>query len=171
MTTSLDQRAPANQWTAPLLGITSNAADRVLLLLMIAFAFLLGCQQLADADFWWQVRSGQWILEQRSVPALDPFTFASADRTWLDLHWLFQVVLAAAYAVGGVPGAILMTSAVCAALVMVVFTLRDRRWPIWLTAACWLPAVALMSRPVCATAGNLLGSLDGPLFDHPRESR
>ena len=116
-----------------------------LLLLMVAAAFLLGCQQLFDADFWWHLKSGQWILEQRSVPTVDPFTFASADRPWVDLSWLFQVTLAAAFAAGGVSGAIVMTAAVCAAAIAIVLILRDRRSPCWLVAACWLPAVALMS--------------------------
>ncbi len=120
-------------------------ADRALLLLMVAAAFLLGCQQLSDADFWWQLRSGQLILEQRRIPSVDPFNFASADRPWVDLSWLFQVVLAAAFAAGGVPGAIVMTAAVCAAAIAVVLIVRDRRAPSWLAAACWLPATALMS--------------------------
>jgi len=40
---------------------------------------------------------------------------------------------------------ILTTSTVCAAVFMVVLTLRDRRWPSWIVAACWLPALLLMS--------------------------
>ena len=48
-------------------------------------------------DAWWHLRSGQWILENRRLPTLDPFTFASADREWIDLHWGFQIPLALAY--------------------------------------------------------------------------
>ncbi len=145
MTTSLDQRAsaerrPTSSW------ITADfLADRALLLLMVAAAFLLGCQQLFDADFWWHLKSGQWILEKREVPTVDPFTFASADRPWIDLSWLFQVTLAAAFAAAGVPGAIVMTAAVCAAAIVVVLILRDRRSPFWLITVCWIPALALMS--------------------------
>ena len=53
---------------------------------------------------------GQWIWDNRRVPAIDPFTFASASRSWIDVHWLFQVILAAVFAAGGVPGMILMTA-------------------------------------------------------------
>jgi tetratricopeptide (TPR) repeat protein len=131
---------PAGSWIT-----TELVAEGALLLLMLSAAFLLGCQQLSDADFWWHLRSGQFILEQRKIPTVDPFTFASADRPWVDLSWLFQVTLAVAFAAGGVPGAIVMTAAVCAAAIAVVLILRDRRAPSWLAAVCWLPALALMS--------------------------
>ena len=54
--------------------------DGVLIVLVVSAAFLLGCQELFDSDVWWHVRAGQWIWENGRVPALDPFTFASADR-------------------------------------------------------------------------------------------
>src|SRR5262245_55794576 len=116
-------------------------ADGALLLLMVSAAFALGCQKLYDPDVWWHVRAGQWIWANRRVPALDPFTFASADRLWIDLHWLFQVILAAAFAAGGVPGMILMTAGAYATVSLIGWTARDRRWPSWIVAACWLPAL------------------------------
>ncbi len=79
------------------------------------------------------------------MPALDPFTFASADRPWIDLHWLFQLMLAAAHRAGGVPGMIVMAAAACAAVVLIGMTTRQRGWPIAVTTACWLPALAAMS--------------------------
>ncbi len=145
MMPSLDQRALAERWPADLWGRAAHLADRGVLFLLIVFAFLLGCQQLFDADFWWHLRSGQWILEHRRFPTVDPFTFAAAGKAWIDLSWLFQVTLAIAFAMGGVQGAILMTAAVCAAAIAVVVLLGDRCVPSWLLAACWLPALALMN--------------------------
>ena len=112
---------------------------------MVAAAFALGCQQLSDADVWWHLRAGRWIWENRAVPSLDPFTYASPDRPWVDLHWLFQVIVAAAFAGGGVPGVILTTSTMCASVLLVVLTVRDRRWSSPIVAACWLPALLVMS--------------------------
>ena len=70
--------------------------------LLLATCFALGCQELFDSDVWWHIRAGQWIREHGQVPALDPFTFASADRPWIDLHWLFQVILSGAFGLAGV---------------------------------------------------------------------
>ena len=112
---------------------------------MVSAAFAMGCQKLYDADVWWHVRAGQWIWANRRVPAFDPFTFASADRLWIDMHWLFQVFLAAVFAAGGIPGMILMTAGAHATVFLIAWTARDRRWPTWLVAACWLPALVVMS--------------------------
>ena len=119
--------------------------DGVLIVLILTIAFLLGCQQMFDSDVWWHVRTGQWIWEHKSVPTLDPFTFASSNRPWLDLHWLFQLMLAGALGLGGVPGMILLASSICATVILVGLTARDRRWPMAVTAACWLPALGAMS--------------------------
>ena len=120
-------------------------ADGLLLLLMVAAAFLLGCHELYDADVWWHLRSGQWIWSHGRLPALDPFTFASADRPWIDLHWLFQLMVAGSYALGGVRGILLATSAVCGCVVLAGLTSRDRRWPMWMVVPCWLPALIVLS--------------------------
>ena len=78
------------------LSASARLLDGILLALVVTAAFLLGCQELFDSDVWWHVRAGQWIWASGRVPASDPFTFASADRPWIDLHWLFQLMLAGA---------------------------------------------------------------------------
>ena len=122
-----------------------SLADVALVLLLAAAAFALGCQELRAMDVWWHVRAGQWVMAHRQVPTLDPFSYASADRPWIDVQWLFQVILAAAHGAGGVPGIILLTAGMCAAISLVGSTARDCRWPSWVGAACWLPALALLS--------------------------
>jgi hypothetical protein len=122
-----------------------RAMDAALVVLTLAAAFLLGCQELFDSDVWWHVRSGQWIWQNGRVPALDPFTFASANRPWVDLHWLFQLLLAGAHRLGGAAGMILFASSVCATVILVGLTARDRRWPMPVIVACWLPALGAMS--------------------------
>ncbi len=119
--------------------------DRGLVLLMAGAAFALGCQELADADVWWHVRAGQWICHNQKVPVLDPFTFASSDRPWVDLHWFFQLCLAAAFTVGGVRSVILITAGAWTVVVLVTLTTGGRRWPVWIATACWLPSLVVMS--------------------------
>ena len=121
-------------------------AEGALILLLVAAAFALVCQELDDADIWWHLKAGQWIWTQGKVPTHDPFTFASSDRPWIDLHWLFQLMLAAAFAAGGVRGMIFMASGVFAAVLLMSVSAGDRRWPCWLVAACWLPALVAMSQ-------------------------
>jgi tetratricopeptide (TPR) repeat protein len=120
-------------------------ADGVLIVLLVAVAFSLGCQELFDADVWWHVRAGQWIWANRTAPSVDPFTFASAERPWVDLHWLFQLMLAGAHGLAGVRGMIVFAAGICAGVILIALTARDLRWPMGLVAACWLPALGAMS--------------------------
>ncbi len=131
--------------TTRALSTAGRLVDGVLVVLVVLAAFLLGCQELFDADVWWHVRAGQWIWANGRVPASDPFTFGSANRPWIDLHWLFQLMLAAAHGIGGVAGMILLASSIYASMILVGLTTRDRRWPMAVIAACWLPASGAMS--------------------------
>ena len=119
--------------------------DGLLVASMVAAASVFACQELNDTDSWWHLRSGQWILENCRLPTLDPFSFASADREWIDLHWGFQIPLALAYRLGGVAGMILLTSAMCGVTLLIAMTARMRDWPAWVVAAAWVPALLVMS--------------------------
>ncbi len=113
--------------------------------MVAGLAFLLGCQELVDPDFWWHLRSGRWILEHRAVPRVDIFTYGSAGREWVDLHWLFQVAVALAYRAAGVRGAIVFAASAVAATVLVGLSCRPAKWPAWIVAAAWLPGILLAS--------------------------
>jgi hypothetical protein len=126
-------------------GSVQRVFDALLVCLLVAAAFLLRCQKLYDADVWWHLRSGQWISEHGHVPSLDPFTFGSADRSWIDLHWLFQLILAGAFWAGGVRGVIVMAALISATVLLLCATTRRSGWPMWVIAACWLPALLAMS--------------------------
>ena len=58
---------------------------------------------IAPNDFWWHVRTGQIILQQRSIPVIDLFSYTQLGATWINQAWLMQVVLALLMAWGGAP--------------------------------------------------------------------
>jgi tetratricopeptide (TPR) repeat protein len=126
-------------------GLWYRLADGGLFLLLATAAFTLGCQELFDADVWWHLRAGQWILANGKVPRVDPFTFGSADRPWIDVQWLFEVILAAVFTAGRVRAIVVMTAVVATSVLLVALMARDKRWPSWVVAACWLPALTAMS--------------------------
>ncbi|MGO9411034.1 MAG: hypothetical protein ACLQCB_09825, partial [Spirochaetia bacterium] len=117
----------------------------MIVVLLGSAALLLGFEVVFDTDIWWHVRSGDWIMEHFKVPRLDPFTFASADRTWIDLHWGFQVAVALAHRLAGVRGIVVLASTVCACTFLLAFGIRKPCWPVMISGWCWVPALALMS--------------------------
>jgi hypothetical protein len=121
-----------------------------------AIAFGLACSGLWEPDFWWHVRAGQWIWATGRPPDLDPFSYGSADQRWIDLPWLFQVVLALVYAWAGAPGAVVLSASLAALTVLVGLAARGRPSDLPTVALCWVPGIAVMSirftpRPEMAT--------------------
>jgi tetratricopeptide (TPR) repeat protein len=119
--------------------------DGVLLALLAATAFLLGCYEMGDSDIWWHLRGGEWIIEHGRPPRLDPFTFGSADRMWVDVHWSYEVILALAYRAGGAGALVLLGAAVGAAAFVACLTARRRDWPATAAVLSWAPALVLLA--------------------------
>lgn len=126
-------------------GWSRRLVDGAVIALIGVSAFALGCQELVDSDVWWHVRAGRWIVENGQIPWEDPFTYASTGRVWVDLHWLFQLVLAGAHAAGGATGMILLAAGLCASVAFAGLAARARTWPVWVVGACWLPGLVLLS--------------------------
>jgi hypothetical protein len=117
--------------------------EALLVLLLGGVAFLLACHDLQDNDVWWHLRAGEWILQNGGPPQSDPFTFASADRPWIDLHWVFQVVLFLTFRTGGVRAVILLAAALAAAAVLVALSARPRGAALPVVLLGWAPCLLL----------------------------
>ncbi|HEU4403423.1 MAG TPA: tetratricopeptide repeat protein, partial [Candidatus Polarisedimenticolia bacterium] len=69
------------------------------LVLLLCATFCL--TQLAEVDLHWHLLAGQRILEEQRVPRVDSFSYTSEGRPWVDLQWLFQLIVAAIHRWGG----------------------------------------------------------------------
>jgi tetratricopeptide (TPR) repeat protein len=67
-----------------------------------------GCFQVIDTDVWLYVKTGEYICHYLRVPRTDFFSYTVAGNPWIDVHWLAQVVLWAAYAAAGAVGLTLL---------------------------------------------------------------
>jgi hypothetical protein len=69
---------------------------------------------------YWHLRTGQFILETRTIPSADPFSWTALGMPWVNVHWLSQVILYGTYVVLGMPGlALLVATLVVLAFVFV----------------------------------------------------
>lgn len=77
---------------------------QVLTLVLFIALFTMAVRVPVDTDTWWHLRSGQYIVETRSIPRTDPFSFTQAGAPWIDQSWLAQVLLYGVSRWTGVPG-------------------------------------------------------------------
>ena len=71
---------------------------RIAVVLFIIFA-VAAVAPVRNYDFFWHLATGRWIVDQRALPASDPFAVASDRKPWINGEWLFEVVLYATRAI------------------------------------------------------------------------
>jgi hypothetical protein len=91
-----------------------------------------------DGDVSWHIATGQWILDHRAIPHVDPFSFTWAGKPWVPIEWLAEVIYASAYRLGGYGGVAALVTAVLMALHAIVY-FNAARW----TRLALLPIVAM----------------------------
>lgn len=59
---------------------------------------------LAEPDTFWQVRTGLLTITNRAIPTVDPFSWTAYGKPWTLNSWGFNVLIAGAYRLAGLPG-------------------------------------------------------------------
>jgi hypothetical protein len=88
-----------------------------------AFAFFFASRPLDDGDFWWHLKTGQYIVEQGSIPRTDFFSFTNFGKPWVAHEWLSEVVFYLGYSWFGYNALIFLF----AVLAVLAFWLVTRR--------------------------------------------
>lgn len=72
-------------WIAPLAGL-------------VLFFVAVTVQKVWSADFWWQIRNGQWIIEHGDVPTTENYSHTMRGNPLREMRWLYCVFAYVAYA-------------------------------------------------------------------------
>lgn len=133
---------------------------------------VLGARLLNDPDTYWQVAVGRWIAEHGTVPTTDPFSFTMHGAHWIAFEWLSELAYAAAFAVGGWAGVVILAAAAIALAfgLLTRLLLRDLAPTpalVFVLAALALAAPHMLARPhvlalpvMVAWAGALVRTMD-----------
>lgn len=123
-------------------------AQGILLLLLLAAPALFTFHQqcVSDPDVWWHLRTGQWILQNRSVPMVDPFS--SLNRaSWMAYSWAFELLLYCLYMHWGLLGILIYTSSMVVVITAAMYHFIKRLQPDFTRAVLLtLAAIVGMSR-------------------------
>jgi hypothetical protein len=69
-----------------------------------------GKNMLADADTGYHIRAGEYILDTRTVPKHDIFSYHSPPLPWTAHEWLSEVVMAVLHRISGLTGVVIFFS-------------------------------------------------------------
>ncbi|MCW5692033.1 MAG: hypothetical protein KIT48_06685 [Pseudolabrys sp.] len=74
--------------------------------LLYVLLLALGTHLLNDADTYWQIAVGDWMIANRAAPHVDVYSWTFAGEPWISSQWLAQVVFAALYHAAGWSGVV-----------------------------------------------------------------
>ncbi len=83
---------------------------------LIAIAFSI--KNLREPDLWWQIRTGQWILQNHSVPTQDMFSYTYAGARWINIKWGFEVLAAILACIAGPESIFLLQAMIICSIIV-----------------------------------------------------
>lgn len=98
--------------------------ERAMTIILFALIFALAARVPVDTDTWWHIRSGEYTLARGMIYA-DPFSFTMAGEAWINHSWGSQIVLYAAWQVGGALGLSVFMAALAAAGMFFVYKMCE----------------------------------------------
>src|SRR5262249_31437701 len=106
--------------------------------LAIAYALFAGLHTVDDFDTGWQIATGRYIVQHKTIPSTDVLSYTVSGTEWI-YPWLGQVILYLTFATIGFTGLSLLT---CAATVCTTAALLwERRTVTALLAVLAVPSI------------------------------
>jgi hypothetical protein len=74
---------------------------RVFQIYVFAFAFLFASRPMGDADFWFHLKTGEYVFSTGSVPRIEMYSFTFHGIPWTAHGWLSGVLFYAVWSIAG----------------------------------------------------------------------
>ncbi len=94
--------------------------------LVAALAAAFAIHRIEDFDVWYHLAAGRWMWANGRWPMANTFAFTAPDHPWIDLHWIFQLLLYGAYVVAGPNGCMALVVVLLLATVALLYGLARR---------------------------------------------
>lgn len=78
---------------------------------LFLFVHLNMSYELQDPDIWLHLKTGEYIVQHRTVPQVDIFSSTVSNKEWIDHSWLVQVIFYLVFHFGG-PDNLIFLSAI-----------------------------------------------------------
>ena len=92
----------------------SKSLIKVFEIYIFAYAVLFASRPLSDADFWWHLKTGEYIVGTGIVPRSDFFSFTNYGKPWVAHEWLSEVIFYVIYSRLGFNALILIFAVITA---------------------------------------------------------
>ena len=104
---------------------------------------------LRDADTYWHIAVGQWIVGHRAIPHFDMLSFTKVGEPWITSAWLSEVLYYASFKLAGWPGPAILAALATAAAFFLLALFLLQRLPV-------VPVMLLVSAGIVMTTDRVL---------------
>ena len=88
---------------------------------VVMFLAMLTTIHLIDPDYFWHLRTGQYLFEHHALPIGDIFSYTYDGKPWVLHEWLFEIVLYCTHTLLGPFGVKLVVSLMATATLVIVY--------------------------------------------------
>src|SRR4026208_808948 len=99
----------------------NSALRRVFEVYVFAFLLAFASRPLSDGDFWFHLKTGEYILATGQVPKQELFSFTSFGTPWIAHGWLAGAIFYAIYSKLGFYPLIFLFSLLAALAFWIIF--------------------------------------------------
>ena len=82
------------------------------IIILFGGIFYFTLRPVVDPDFWWHLQTGKLIVQTRTIPKVDLFSFTAGGNQWLTHEWLSELLIFKSFRIGGYGLLILIFSAI-----------------------------------------------------------
>ena len=102
---------------------------RVFPIVLLSMVFVLAVRQSVsiDPDLWWHLKAGEQIIDTRSIPHTDDYSFTKQGSEWVAHEWLSEVIMTTIYRRTGLVGLVTIFSLIIVLTLWLVYRRCDGR--------------------------------------------
>lgn len=94
----------------PMIKNAASLLDKKRLILVLMFMIVVSSLPLIDPDYFWHLKTGEYIVGSRALPTVDIFSYTRLGQHWVLHEWLFEVVLYGVFSAWGTVGVKVLTA-------------------------------------------------------------
>ncbi len=101
--------------------ITKKVFEKISFTIVSLVALFLSLRNIYGEDIGFHLHAGRWMIQNFSLPPNEIFTYTSNGIQYIDLNWLYQLLMYGIYSIGGSVGLILINSIFIVATLFFLF--------------------------------------------------
>ncbi len=95
--------------------------DRMVGWITILLVYIMATKMSIDHDLWWHLRAGKWMIENRQLLTVDPFSLTRYGAEWQYPGWLIEIPMAAIESLFGLGGLNILTGLIITATFAILY--------------------------------------------------